>query len=605
GIPLAVMSPLRFLRRPAEWLWAIHRHRGTLSAAPNFAYALCLQRIADEELDGLDLSSLRFVANGAEPVSADTLRRFGERFAHYGLDPAALAPVYGLAECAVGLALPAPGRGLRTDRVQAEPLRGRGEAVPAAGDDTTAPEQVACGHALPGHEIRVVDEHDHELPDRRVGRLQFRGPSATRGYLNNPEATRELFHGDWLDSGDRGYLVKGEVYVSGRDKDVIIRGGRNFYPYDLEQAVGELDGIRRGCVAVFAAADLQGGTERLVVVAETRSHDPDERRALVGRIRELTLERLDTPPDAIELVPPQSVLTTSRGKIRRNALRQRYEAGALVQPRRPVWLQLIRLVADSGLPALRGLGGRLGERLYGAWAWTVAGALLPVLWSAVLLVPGPTWRWVVVRAVLVLALRITGLRPKRQGLERLPAGACVLAVNHSSYLDALLLSAVLPRPFRFVAKRELADNPLLRWPLVRLGVLFVERFDLQRSAREAERFDAAARAGAALAFFPEGTFTRAPGLLPFRMGAFVTAARNDLPVVPVTLSGTRSVLRGGSWLPRRAPLEVTIDAPIRPEGQDWNAAAVLARRTRMVMLERTGEPDLTRADDPFAARAQA
>ncbi|MDX1605037.1 MAG: AMP-binding protein, partial [Candidatus Competibacterales bacterium] len=134
GIPLAVMSPLRFLRRPAEWLWAIHRHRGTLSAAPNFAYALCLQRIADEELEGLDLSSLRFVANGAEPVSADTLRRFGERFAHYGLDPAALAPVYGLAECAVGLALPAPGRGLRTDRVQAEPLRGRGEAVPAAED---------------------------------------------------------------------------------------------------------------------------------------------------------------------------------------------------------------------------------------------------------------------------------------------------------------------------------------------------------------------------------------------------------------------------------------------------------------------------------------
>lgn len=599
GIPLAVMSPLNFLRRPADWLWAIHRHRGTLSAAPNFAYELCLRQIRDADVEGLDLSSLRFLANGAEPVSAATLGRFAERFAPYGLDPKALAPVYGLAECSVGLTIPCPGRGLHTDRVQRGPFARLGEARPADTGDDTALELVGCGHALAGHDIRIVDERNRELPERRVGRLQFRGPSATRGYLANPEANRTLFQDGWLDSGDRAYRVGSEVFITGRDKDLIIRGGRNLYPYELEQAVGELEGVRKGCVAVFGVTDATGGTERLVVLAETRETEAPRRERIVESIREATIERLGTPPDVIRLVPPQTVLKTSSGKIRRAALRQLFEQDRLEQRRAPVWWQLARLsVADLPARVSRALGRWL-ERLYGVYAWLVGGVLLVPLWLAAGLLPGIQRRWTAVGGVLRLALRLTGMRLTVSGAEQQPAGACVLVVNHGSYLDALVLTAALKRPVRFVAKHELAGNWWLRRPLERLGVLFVERFDRRRGVAEADRLSEAVRAGSALVFFPEGTFTRAPGLLPFRMGAFVTAARAGVPVVPVILRGTRAALPADIWWPRRAALSVTIDTPIKPTGQDWSAAAGLARDTRQRMLEHTGEPDLTAADSPF------
>ena len=224
--PLVLMSPLDFLARPERWLWAIHQHRGTVTAAPNFAFELCLRHFDPARLQGLDLSSWRYAANGAEPVAAETLARFAAALAPFGLRAVALAPVYGLAECTVGLAVSPPGRGPLIDRVQREALA-TGEAVPAAADDAHALSMVACGRPLPGHEIRIVDEAGAELPPRRVGRLEFRGPSATRGYYRNAEASARLIRGGWLDSGDLAYLADGDIVITGRIKDTIIRGGRN------------------------------------------------------------------------------------------------------------------------------------------------------------------------------------------------------------------------------------------------------------------------------------------------------------------------------------------------------------------------------------------
>jgi acyl carrier protein len=284
AVQLVIMSPLAFLSRPRRWLWAIHRHRGTLSAAPNFAYELCLSRIADGDLRGLDLSSWRLALNGAEAVSPETVLRFGERFGRYGFDPSHMFPVYGLAECSVGLAFPPLNRGPIIDCIRREPFMRAGRAEPADEGDARALRFVACGQPLPRHEIRIVDEADRELPERREGRLQFRGPSATSRYYRNPEATRALFHGDWLDSGDLAYVAGGDVYVTGRIKDVLIRGGRNVYPHELEKAVGEMPGVRKGCVAVFGATDAKMGTERLVVLAETREGDEGRREALREQI---------------------------------------------------------------------------------------------------------------------------------------------------------------------------------------------------------------------------------------------------------------------------------------------------------------------------------
>jgi len=244
--PLYAMLPLSFLVRPESWLWAMHRFRATFSASPNFGFELCLNKIADAYLKGLDLSSLRMVANGAEPVSVQTLRRFIDRFGRYGFPAQAMAPVYGLAESSVGLAFPPLGRLPVIDRVNRDRLSAHGVAEPAKPGDPRPLEIVACGQPLPGHEIRIVDEAGYELGERREGRLEFRGPSTTRGYFRNENKTRELFHDGWLDSADRAYMAGGDVYITGRIKDIIIRAGRHLYPQEIEEAVADIPGIRKG-----------------------------------------------------------------------------------------------------------------------------------------------------------------------------------------------------------------------------------------------------------------------------------------------------------------------------------------------------------------------
>ena len=273
--PLVLMSPLDFLNRPARWLHAIHRYRGTLSAAPNFAYEICLTRLPDAELEGLDLSSWRGAFNGAEAISPDCIDRFCERFASYGFRREALMPVYGLAENSVGLAFPPFGRGPLIDCIDRELFISTGLAQPLEDEPERQLRVVACGQPLPEHQIRVVDPAGHELPERREGHIQFCGSSASSGYYRNPPATEKLFFGQWLDSGDLGYVANGDIYLTGRSKDLIIIAGRNIYPQELEEAIAQLEGIRKGNVVVFGTTNLRTGTERLVILAETRETDPE------------------------------------------------------------------------------------------------------------------------------------------------------------------------------------------------------------------------------------------------------------------------------------------------------------------------------------------
>jgi len=216
-----------------------------------------------------------------------------------------------------------------------------------------------------------------------------------------------------------------------------------------------------------------------------------------------------------------------------------------------------------------------------------------------LVLPGEITRWRLLRLAVRIVLRVGGLPTRVEGLVNAPGGPCVYVANHASYLDSMLLAAVLPCPFSFVAKGELRRNLLVRLPLGRIGTVFVERFEREKSVAATRKLTAVAGAGRALLFFAEGTFTRAAGLLPFRMGAFDVAARGNLPVVPVAIRGTRSALRSGSWFFRRSPLAVVVGDPILPErvgdgaaGQSWGAAVRLRDRTRSWMLQHCGEPDL-------------
>ncbi|HQT25545.1 MAG TPA: AMP-binding protein, partial [Burkholderiales bacterium] len=568
-----VMSPLSFLARPSNWLYSIARNKATLTASPNFGYALCLSKIGEREMEGIDLSSLRMAFNGAEPVSIEVIEAFEKKFGKYGLKQNAMTPVYGLAESSVGLAFTPAGRGARIDRVDRERFTRTGSAHPSE----KGMGFVSCGLPLPGHEIRIVDGTGHEVGERQEGRLEFRGPSATSGYFRNDEENSRLFRGEWLDSGDYAYVAEGEIYPTGRAKDLIIRAGRNIYPYEAEEAVGNIAGIRRGCVAIFGVPGE--GTERLIVVAEARKRD----EVLEEAVRNRVIDVLGEPPDEILLVPPHTVLKTSSGKIRRAAIREFYLGGMKGGSGR-----FSRILAGF-LPQSRQLIRLASSILYAARFWIVFWMIVPIAWLIAASSGNPEWNWKIGSRAARLFLFLSGVDLKVEGMENMRTPS-VVAANHGSYLDGIVLIAALGcRAFRFVAKGELKNSFFSRIYLEHIGSEFVERSGL---GKDAERLEDLAGSGQSMIFFPEGTFTRKPGLARFHMGGFLAAAKSGIPVLPVSVKGARSILRDGSWLPRRGKIEVTIGKPIHPEGKEWRHAVLLRDAARSGILEHCGEPDL-------------
>ena len=233
------------------------------------------------------------------------------------------------------------------------------------------------------------------------------------------------------------------------------------------------------------------------------------------------------------------------------------------------------------------------EVMYAGYFWMLCGAILPMAWLLVALLPRRTWCQAVLRTAVRCLLRLSGTALTVQGVEHIPPTTpCILVANHASYLDGPVLLATLPGDRSFVAKRELLEQFFARVLLQRLGTEFVERFDTQRGAEDVKRLVQAVQQGRSLIIFPEGTFHRMPGLQPFRMGAFVVAAQAGIPVVPLGVHGTRSMLRAEQWFPRRGTLRITIGPPLMPSGSDWNAALALRNAARAQVARYCGEPDL-------------
>ncbi|QBY55761.1 AMP-binding protein [Cupriavidus oxalaticus] len=592
GFRLVLLSPTDFLTRPASWLWAIHQHRGTLSAAPNFAYELCASKIDEKDLAGLDLSSWRLAYNGAEPVSSETIDSFTARFARYGFDRAAMTPVYGLAECSVGLAFPPAGRGPCVDQVDRETLARQGIARAPDRSERKALKLVSSGLPLPGHQIRIADLAGHELPERSLGHVQFQGPSATTGYFRNPDATAALFDGPWLKTGDMGYIAAGELYLAGRLKDIIIRAGQHLFPQELEEAISRVSGVRKGGVAVFPATDARSGTERLVVLAETLEENDDARSQIRTEISHLAVDLMGMPVDEVLLAPPRTVLKTSSGKLRRAACRELYERGEIHGTPRAPWRQLLRIAISGASIQFARFLHQASAWLWAAWVWTVCVVFALPACLMVVLLPGRPLRRRSARASARLGLALTGLSPKIEGLPELGRSAPVVIVaNHASYTDVILLTAVLPPHFTFVAKQELQRSQPLALLLGRLGCAFVERFDPARGVEDTSALEKRIIGGESLVFFPEGTFRREPGLMPFRLGAFRCAARARAPVIPIALLGTRSLLRDGRWWPSHASLAFIASEAVFASGDDWQAVLRLRDAARDKIRARLQEPD--------------
>ena len=330
---ITFLPPLLFLKRPARWLQALSRHRGTVSFAPNFAYALCVKRVRESDLVGLDLSAWRVAGCGAEPIRADNLLRFAERLAPCGFDRRALLPCYGMAESTLAVSFDQLGQSVRTETVDGALLAAERRAVPVAPEAPGAIPLVNCGKAFSGHEIGVFEPDDcdgtRRLADRLVGEIRIRGPSVTSGYFDDREKTEAAMAAGWLRTGDLGYLVDGCLYVCGRRKELIIVNGRNYYPQDLEWEASRVEGVRKGNVVAFGTLPPSGERERVVVAFETAQTEPDARGALVVEIRRSVQQTLGLTLDEVVPLDPGVLPKTSSGKLKRAETRKLYEGGEL------------------------------------------------------------------------------------------------------------------------------------------------------------------------------------------------------------------------------------------------------------------------------------
>jgi fatty-acyl-CoA synthase len=330
-VPVVLLPTTSFVRRPSSWLDAVHRHRGTITFAPNFAFSLCVQGISEKQMAGWDLSCLRALGCGAEPIDAATLRAFLDKFESVGMKQQAILPAYGLAEATLAVTFGDLAEPLTTDVADPHELV-RGRATPAQNGHSV--EIVSCGRAFPHHRVEIVDEQGRSLPERNVGEIVVEGPSLAVGYFGDDSATRATFRQGRLFTGDLGYLVDGRLFVCGRKKDVIILRGRNYFPQDFERIISAVDGVRQAQVAVFTRSRTSHGTVRLadellVAVAEVNNSQVAReplRKAVVSAVYEQTGLKVDE----VHFLRRGELPKTSSGKVRRRETRARLEAGTLV-----------------------------------------------------------------------------------------------------------------------------------------------------------------------------------------------------------------------------------------------------------------------------------
>jgi acyl-CoA synthetase (AMP-forming)/AMP-acid ligase II len=320
GCPTVLIPTMDFMRDPSLWLWAIHRYRGAISWAPNFAYAVAASRIPDPELEGLDLSCWRIAINAAEPLLATTVEAFTRRFAPHGFRPQAMTPAWGLAENVTIATAHPVSEAPRIEHIDRAALAARGEAVACGPDGVPS---VAIGRCLPGCRVEIRDPKGVALRDRRVGAIWLRSDSLFRGYHRDPELTRTVLVDGWLDTGDHGYRADGDLFFVSRDKDLIVIGGEKYAPHDIETLVNQVPGVRAGCVVAFGVIDEARGTEELAAVIETRESG-EAAAALERAVRQKVLTSTGLALRHVRLVPPGGVEKTTSGKLARRATRERY-----------------------------------------------------------------------------------------------------------------------------------------------------------------------------------------------------------------------------------------------------------------------------------------
>ncbi|RMF49663.1 MAG: fatty acyl-AMP ligase [Chloroflexota bacterium] len=323
GIPLVLISPHHWVRDPKVMLHAISQYRGTLCWLPNFAYNFLAQRVRDNALEGVSLASMRAFINCSEPMRAESHRQFAARYAPYGVKPEMLATCYAMAENTFAVTQGGIDTLPKIDLISREALSAQHIARKAVEGERTI-EMLSCGKPIPNCEVQIVDEARQPLPERHIGEVAVRSDSMLSGYYRRPDLTAQALFNGWYLTGDYGYIADGELYITGRKKDLIIVGGKNIYPQDLEAIADEVPGVKAGRTVAFGVEDERLGTEAIVMVCEVETDDADERFEIARQVRMRVAQQTEVTLSDVYIVDAKWLLKTSSGKIARGANREKY-----------------------------------------------------------------------------------------------------------------------------------------------------------------------------------------------------------------------------------------------------------------------------------------
>jgi fatty-acyl-CoA synthase len=353
---LVLLPPELFVAVPGAWLRAISRHRGTITAAPSFAFGLCLKRIRDDELEGVDLSSWSICLNGAEAVSAEVQRRFSERFGRWGFRASSFTPCYGMAEASLAVTFKPAGTSFKALGVDGDKLAAEGMIEPGG------KEIVSVGRPLAGMAVEIRDDHGVALPPGHVGHIFVSGPSIMAGYFGRPDLTDQALHGGWLHTGDRGFTHDGELYVCGRQKDIVIVRGANHAPEEFEAALEGLPGVRTGCAVAVGFVPPGEDDEALAMLVETTS---DASESLAQDVASRVQQHTGILPARVELLAPGTLPRTSSGKLRRREALTQWQTGQLAPPKKVTAARLLVQAASGELLHARAALARKNNRYFG------------------------------------------------------------------------------------------------------------------------------------------------------------------------------------------------------------------------------------------------
>ncbi|MGE5326395.1 MAG: AMP-binding protein, partial [Deltaproteobacteria bacterium] len=582
AVPITILSPVAFLMRPERWLWAMSDSKATLCPAPNFSYELCARKIPDSALEGLDLSPWRIAINAGEAVHPDTLARFYERFKKYGFRQESYTPCYGLAESTVALAFPPIDRPPVVDTIRRDLFETEARAVPAKPGDKNVVQFVANGKPMPHHEIKIVDEQGEEVDERVQGRLFFRGLSRTSGYFRNPKATAAITTPDgWMDSGDLAYWANGEIHITGRVKDLIIKSGRNIVPQEVEAAVAEVPGVRRGCIAAFGLVDEATGTERLVVAAETRETRADELEQIETTVIEKIDAMLGIPPDLVLLVRPHAIPKTSSGKIRRNETRNLYLSGKLNAGKKAPWVQIVRLKFEHFDSWARLTWRHERARMRRAFNSALMFSTAAFVGTFARLAPGKKAAAQLVQSAARFLMNSSGEPVAVRGMERIGEGKpAVFVANRAGAPDPLVLASTLKCSLLLADSTALNSLPLA--PKFLLAPLVVPKLNgnlLPEGGTMRERIAEALKSGHSVLVFPESALGATPAVSRYRLEVMQAAASAGCSIQPIGIRGTSELFRArrrtsGSWA------RIRFGDPIRAESSDHAGLLDLRERVR-------------------------